>query len=105
MILLLYLPVSLYLKSKQLALTNPSFQKALHYVLDEEGISVSQGETTERQAWADLYKATATGRSVVVYTTKVSAAIFPNRDLGEQRAEVIAMISTHMDPKKVRIRG
>ncbi len=54
---------------------------------------------------ADLYKATATGRSVVVYTTKVSAAIFPNRDLGEQRAEVIAMISTHMDPKKVRIRG
>jgi MFS family permease len=49
-ILLLYLPVSLYLKSKQLALTNPSFQKALHYVLDEEGISVSQGETTERQA-------------------------------------------------------
>lgn len=46
-ILLLYLPVTLWMKSKQLALTNPSFQKPLHYVLDEEGISVSQGETTE----------------------------------------------------------
>lgn len=104
-ILLLYLPVSLLLKSKQLALTNPAFQHPLHYVLDEEGISVSQGETTERQAWADLYKATATGRSVIVYTTKVSAAIFPNRDLGGQRARVVEMISTHMPPKKVKIRG
>ncbi len=104
-ILLLYLPVSLKLKSKQLALTNPAFQNPLHYVLDEEGISVSQGETTERQAWGDLYRATATGRSVIVYTTKVSAAIFPNRDLGEQRARVVEMISTHMSPKKVRIRS
>lgn len=104
-ILLLYLPVSLKLKSKQIALTNPSFQKPLHYVLDEEGIAVSQGETTERQAWADLYKATATGRSVIVYTTRVSAAIFPDRDLGEQRARVVEMISTHMPPSKVKIRG
>ena len=37
-ILLLYLPVSLKLKSKQIALTNPSFQKPLHYTLDEEGL-------------------------------------------------------------------
>ena len=104
-ILLLYLPVSLKLKSKQIALTNPSFQKPLHYTLDEEGIAVSQGETTERQAWTDLYKATATGKRVIVYTTKVSAAIFPNRDLGEQRADVVKMISTHMPPGKVKIRG
>lgn len=104
-ILLLYLPVSLKLKSKQTALLNPSFQKPLHYVLDEEGIAVSQGEATERQAWADLYKATATGKSVIVYTTKVSAAIFPNRDLKEQRARVVEMISTHMPPGKVKIRG
>ena len=104
-ILLLYLPVTMKLKSKQLALTNPAFQNPLHYVLDEEGISVSQGETTERQAWADLYKATATGRSVIVYTTKVSAAIFPNRDLGEQRTKVVEMICAHMPPKKVKIRG
>lgn len=104
-ILLLYLPVSLKLKSKQIALTNPSFQKPLHYVLDEEGIAVSQGETTERQAWGDLYKATATGRSVIVYTTKVSAAIFPDRDLGEQRTQVVEMISTHMPPSKVKIRS
>ncbi|MBD5527232.1 MAG: YcxB family protein [Lachnospiraceae bacterium] len=104
-ILLLYLPVNLRLRSKQIALTNPSFQQPLHYVLDEEGIAVSQGETTERQAWADLYRATATGRSVIVYTTKVSAAIFPNRDLGDQRTAVVEMISTHMPPRKVKIRS
>lgn len=105
LILLFYLPVNLKLKSKQTALTNPAFQQPLHYVLDEEGISVSQGETVEKQAWGDLYKATATGKSVIVYTTKVSAAIFPNRNLGEQRARVVEMISTHMPPAKVKIRA
>lgn len=83
----------------------PFLSDPLHYMLDEEGISVSQGEITECQAWADLYKATATGRSVIVYTTKVSAAIFPNRDLGEQRVRVVEMISTHMPPGKVKIRN
>ena len=43
-VILLYLPWTLYLKSGQQAANNPAFKEPLHYVLDEEGISVSQGE-------------------------------------------------------------
>ena len=103
-VLVLYLPWSLFIKSKQQALNNSAFKEPLHYVFGEEGISVSQGEATETQKWADMHKAVATGRSIIVYTNRVNACIFPRKELGGLEQQVIAYISTHMDPKKVNIR-
>lgn len=103
-IILGYLPWTLFLKSKQMALTNEAFKQPLHYTLDEEGITVSQNETQQKQTWDTMYKAVSTTRSIIVYTTPNSAAIFPNRELKDQRSKVVEMISTHMEPKKVKIR-
>ncbi len=104
-ILLGYLPWTLFLKSRQMMLTVEAFKKPLNYVLDDEGITVSQNETEQKEKWENLYKAVSTGRSIVVYTTRNSACIFPNRELKDQRAKVIEMISTHMAPAKVKIRS
>lgn len=103
-ILLLYLPWTLFIKSRQQALSNPVFKKPLHYVLDDTGITISQGETSQHQAWADMHKATSTGKSIILYTTKVNATIFPKRDLMDKKVQVIEMISSHMPPSKVKIR-
>ncbi len=103
-VLLVYLPWTLYLKSKQQVLNNPAFQNSLHYVLDENGITVSQGEQTQCQVWEDMYKATSTTKSIIVYTSPVNATIFPRRVLGEQLSQCIEIISTHMPAKKVKIR-
>ena len=103
-ILLLYLPFNLKIKSKQQILNNPSFKQALHYKLDDEGITISQGEQSQSQKWSDMYKAISTGKSIIVYTSKVSATIFPRKQLGDDVIKVIEMISTHMPPKKVKIR-
>lgn len=102
-ILLLYLPWSLFMKSRRQAL-NPMFQEPLHYVLDEEGLTVSQGEEEGKMAWGDMYKAMSTNKSIILYTSPVNATIFPKRDLGDQKMAVIEMISTHMPPAKVKIR-
>lgn len=103
-VILLYLPVTLFLKAKQQFLANPAFKQPLHYKLTEEGIEVSQGEEVQSQKWEDMYKAVSTTKSLVIYTTAVNAAIFPRRDLGEQLPAVIEIISKHMPPKKVKIR-
>ncbi len=103
-VVLLYLPWTLFLKSRQQALRNSAFRKPLHYVLDEEGIRVSQDDTEEKQSWDSLVKAVSTSRSIILYTSKVNAAIFPRRDLGEKQVAFIEMISTHMSPAKVKIR-
>ena len=104
-VILAYLPWTLFIKSRQQMLANPAFKEPLHYRLDEEGIVVSQNETEEKQAWDQMYKAISTGRSIIVYTSRVNASIFPKKDLGENKAKVIEIISTHMPPSKVKIRG
>lgn len=102
--LLLYLPWTLFIKSRQQVLGNPVFKKPLHYVLDEEGIHISQGEETTSQAWDNMVKAVSTGRSIIVYTTRVNATIFPKKQLEDKKTSVIEMISTHMPPAKVKIK-
>lgn len=103
--LLLYLPWTLFIKSRQQALNNPVFKENLHYVLDEQGITISQGEVSTTQSWNDMVKAVSTGRSIIVYTSKVNATIFPKRQLGDKTASVIECISTHMPPAKVKIKA
>ncbi len=103
-VLLLYLPWTLFIKSRQQALLNPAFQKPLHYTLDEEGITVSQEGVSEMQAWSRMVKAVSTPKSVIVYTSRTNATIFPRRELGDRQSRVIEMISTHMPPSKVRIK-
>lgn len=100
-----YIPWTLFIKSRQQYLSNPSFKQPIHYLLDDEGIEVSQDGEVQRIAWADTVKALSTGANVLIYTSKVNACILPKKDLGEKKVQVYAAISTHMDPKKVHIRG
>jgi hypothetical protein len=105
LVILLYLPWTLFLKSRQQMLQTPAFKKPLHYKLTETGVEVSQDGSTEQMEWGSMVKACSTINSIVVYTTAVSACIFPKKDLGDDTYKVIEMISTHMPPKKVKIRG
>lgn len=105
LIILLYLPFSLFLKSKQQFLSNPSFRQPLHYKMTQEGLEVSQGEEIQSRKWEEMYKAVSTQKSIILYTTAVNASVFPRRELGEKTPGVIQMISTHMPPKKVKIRS
>lgn len=103
-VLLCYLPWTLFIKSRQQMLANPAFKQPLHYVLDAEGIEVSQGEEIQRQQWGDIWKAVSTGKSIIVYTSKVNACIFPKRDLKDRTSQVIQVLSTHLPASKVKIR-
>ena len=104
-VVLVYLPWTLFIRSKKQYLANPAFKEPLHYTFNEEGMTVSQKDTSEQIAWENLYKAVSTPKSIVLYTSPVNASIFPKKDLGERKAALIEVISTHMPPKKVKIRG
>lgn len=103
-VLIAYMPCSLFLRAKQQAINNPAFREPLHYRMTDEGISVSQGESEETQSWDSCVKAVSTARSIILYTSRTTASIFPKRDLEGKKEPLIRMISTHMPPKKVKIR-
>lgn len=103
-VILCYLPWTLFIKSRQQILMNPVFKNELHYVIDEEGITVSQGEEQQKQSWKDMHKAVSTARSIIIYTSKINATIIPKRYMKDSKMQVIQLISTNMPPKKVKIR-
>ena len=57
------------------------------------------------QEWGNMYKAVSTPKSIILYTTRVNAFIFPRKDLGTDIPKLMEIISVNMDPKKVKIRG
>ena len=100
-----YLPYTLFLRSRKQFLENPAFRQPLHYMFDDEGMHVTQGDNTESVDWEHMVKAVSTPSSIILYTSRVNASIFPKKDLKDKKALLIEVISTHMDPKKVKIRG
>ena len=103
-VILLYIPCSLFLRAHKQVALNEAFKKPLHYVLTDEGVTVSQGENEMFQGWDVVYKAKSTNRSLLIYTSKVNAWIFPKRDLGKDKEAVIQLISAHVAPNKVKIK-
>ena len=104
-VLLAYLPWSLFLRSRQQMLNTPAFRQPLHYRITDEGVEISQGEIKEFQKWENMVKATSTGKSIILYTSAVNASIFPRADLGEKQVFLIEMISKNMSAKKVKIKS
>jgi hypothetical protein len=104
LVLIFYLPCTLFLRANQQVVNTPAFKKPLHYKMTDEGISVSQGESEEKQSWDSCYKAVSTSKSIIVYTSRTTASIFPKSDLGDKKDALVQMISTHMPPQKVKIR-
>lgn len=102
-IVVLYIPVNLMLVSKQQAMQE-TFQKPLHYAFYENGMEVSQDDLKEMIGWDYIVKAVATSKSIIVYTGKNRASIFPRRDLQPDATALIRVLSTHVDPKKMKIK-
>ena len=99
-----YQPVALYYRSVRQVKRNEVFSEPLHYRVDDAGITVSTKDASESLPWTGMYKAVSTSRSVILYTNRVNACIFPKEDMGDRKGDVIALISTHMDAKQVNIR-
>lgn len=99
-----YFPWILNIKSGAQA-ASPAFQEPFHYKMDEEGIQISKGEESQKIPWDMVTKAISTRKSIVLYTSKVNAFIFPRSELQDKTGLLIEMISTHVSPGKVKIRG
>ena len=104
LVLILYLPIKLKMTSLQLMQMNETYKKPLHYRLDENGITVSQGEETQTASWDSVLKAVSTKQSIVVYTGKHNASVFPRKQLGDNLPMMLSVMAAYIDPKKMRIR-
>ena len=104
LVIIFYLPVKLRLQAAKTMQLNSAYKAPLHYVLDENGITVSQNEETQTIAWDKCIKAVSTKQSIAVYTGKNNASLFPRKQLGDNLPAFVAVLAENMEPGKVRIR-
>lgn len=87
-------PVSMYYKAQQQVKNNPLYKNVLHYVLDEEGVSLVRDDRTESIEWNRILKFKKTKRVFALYTTGVHAVILPTAGFADQADEVEAFIKS-----------
>ena len=104
-ILVVYTPIVLLVKANQTFALTPAMKNPLKLRFDDEGLTISQAESSHTYKWEEVVKAVSTGRSIIVYTTKYNATIIPRSQAGEGLPLVISEISAHLEPKKNKIRS
>lgn len=97
-------PLNMWLRSAEQVAKTPMFQKPIVYEFTEEGVRLSQDGESVLNEWKEFHKAVSTGKSLILYVTRVRALILPRQALGEDYPAVVRMVSEHMPPKKVKIR-
>lgn len=102
--IILYFPWTLNIKAASQAQA-PIFKKPLHYRLSEEGLEISTEEEKQLVPWESISKASSTGKTILLYTSKVNAFLFPKRELGESRGEFVRAISRYVAPEKMKIKA
>lgn len=82
-VLLVYMPGTLWLRAKQSIKASPVLSNTLHYVVDGDGFTVTQGEASGVLAWKQIYKMVATKHLVLVYSNRINAYVIPRKQLGD----------------------
>ncbi len=103
-VLLLYLPVSLWLRSKTALKTNEALAKTLHFEFTEETISVSQEDQKAEFKWENVYKMVATKSMVLIYTNRINAYIIPREQMQGKYLELAALAKSQLDRIRVSMR-
>ena len=103
-IFLIYMPVSLRMRSKRQILASPVLAESLHYKVDEEGVHVSVGEQNADLAWSMVYKMISTRSNLLIYSSRVNAYVIPLTQLGDRYEAVKALAETKLEPYRRKLK-
>ena len=87
-------PLYLWLKSAQLYGLNPVFKKPITYTFAEEGLQVCQESQVQRVDWKQIYRVRKGLGVLVIYTNARMGSVIGDRDLGEQKEEIMTALAT-----------
>lgn len=103
-IFLVYMPISLRLRSKRQILMSPVLKETLHYSLDEKGIHVSVNDQTGDLEWNLIYKMITTKSNLLIYSSRVNAYVIPLVQLTEQYEQVKELAGRKLEKYRLRMK-
>lgn len=103
-IFLVYMPVSLWLRSKRQILVSPVLKETLHYSLDDTGIHVSVNGQTADLEWNLIYKMITTKSNLLIYSSRVNAYVIPLVQLAGLYGRVKELAEQKLEKYRLRMK-
>lgn len=103
-VFLVYMPVNLFLRSRSRLAASEVLSKSLHYVVGENGFTVSQGEAQAELPWKQIYKMVSTKSNVLVYSNRTNAYIIPREQLGEKYQALVQLASDKLEKHRIKMK-
>ena len=100
--LMVFNPIYLYYKALKQVKLNKNFQEPLNYTVNNDGITVGQGEEEGTIPWDLVAYVVESRKSVFVYLSKRIAYIFPKEELHEQYNCFKQIIREHVEPTRLK---
>ena len=101
---LVYMPVTLWMRSKHAIATSEVLKGVLHYSLEEDGVHVSQGGESAVLPWEQVYKMVSTKSNVLIYSTRLNAYVIPREQLGVQYDKVAELAKQKLEKYRVNMK-
>lgn len=102
---LLYIPVALWFRAKEILKTNKVLASTLHYEISDKNIHVSQGKETGDMEWEAVYKIVANAKQILIYSNRKSAYIIPMEQIGDQYAVFREIAEQKLEKYKLRMKA
>ena len=93
-------PLMLYGKCKKQIRMNENINAPLHYVLKEEGITVTQQDQEASVGWYDIRKTVQAKNGLYLYMSPVRAFIFPASQCNGQFDEIVRVVKEQREKYK-----
>lgn len=101
---LLFNPINFYARAIKQVKTNPTFNEPITYVFGREGITTQQNKESATVKWSDVQKVVSSGRSIIIYLSKVRASIVPKNAIGENYEVLVDMLQKNLEPSKLKLK-
>ncbi len=99
-----YMPLNLWIHAKMQMQKSEALRNTQHFIVDDTGITIVQGEEQATLEWNKIYKVVSTKSNLLVYSTRVNAYVFPRRDLGEHYEPICAMMREKLEKYRLKIK-
>lgn len=104
-ILLVYTPVALYLRSRQQVMGSPVLKHTLHYVIDDTGVTTSQGEASSTLEWGQVYRVVSTKHNILICINPSNAFIVPVEQVTQEYAAIRQIAQTHLEKYRFKMKA
>ena len=103
-VVIAYIPGSLWLRVNQTMKTNSVLSGVLHYEVSEKAIKVTAGEETAELPWEMIYKFVANDKNVLIYSNRINAYVIPRSQLGDCYESLVEIAKTQLPKYRLRIK-